>query len=252
MATSPESSAAPSAAASAAVQALEGGLVVSCQAGAGHPLADPEIIARLAACAELGGAVGVRVESAEDVRAVRSRIGLPVIGIRKVEVGAHRPFITPTLADCAALADAGADIIALEAVPDNRAHADEAADLIRVVREELGRPVMADVSTLEEGLAAWAAGADLVGTTLSGYTLASASRVGPDLGLVADLARHGVRAVLEGRVDRPEQVRAAFEAGAWTVVVGTAITDPISLTRRYAAGVPRTRRGVEPNRVPRE
>ncbi|GAA2756083.1 putative N-acetylmannosamine-6-phosphate 2-epimerase [Actinopolymorpha rutila] len=224
---------------SAAVQALEGGLVVSCQAGAGHPLADPEVIARLAACAEAGGAVGVRVESAEDVRAVRRRIGLPIIAIRKVDVGAHRPFITPTLADCAALAEAGADIIALEAVPDNRAQADEAGDLIRAVREQLGRPVMADVATLEEGLAAWSAGADLVGTTLSGYTLASASRIGPDLALLADLASHGVRAVLEGRVDRPEQVRAAFGAGAWTVVVGTAITDPISLTRRYAAGVPR-------------
>ncbi len=225
-----------------AVQALEGGLVVSCQAGAGHPLADPDVIARLAACAEAGGAVGVRVESAEDVRAVRARIGLPVVGIRKVDVGAHRPFITPTLADCAALAEAGADIIALEAVTDNRAYDGEAADLIRAVHEELGRPVMADVATLEEGLAAWAAGADLVGTTLSGYTRASASRVGPDLALVAELASHGVRAVLEGRVDRPEQVRAAFEAGAWTVVVGTAITDPIALTRRYAAGTPRNDR----------
>ncbi|WP_020575468.1 N-acetylmannosamine-6-phosphate 2-epimerase [Actinopolymorpha alba] len=221
------------------VAALRGGLVVSCQAAPGHPFDDPAAIALLAACAEQGGAVAVRIESAPNVRATRARVGVPIIGIKKVHTGAHRPFITPTLADCAELAAAGADIIALETVPDNRPDPGEVATLIERVHREVARPVMADVATIDEGMAAWSAGADLVASTLSGYTRHSASRTGPDLDLVAALAARGVRAVLEGRVDSPDQVRTAFERGAWSVVVGTAITDPLVITRRFAVAAPR-------------
>ncbi len=221
------------------VAELRGGLVVSCQAADGHPLADPGTIAALAACAEEGGAVAVRIESAANVRVTRTRIGLPIIGIKKVDTGAHRPFITPTLADCVELAEAGADLIALETAADNRPDPDETARLIDRVRREVDRPVMADVATEEEGVAAWSAGADLVATTLSGYTAATTGRSTPDIELVGALSRRGIRTVLEGGVRTAKQVRDAFAQGAWAVVVGTAITDPMAITRWFVAATDR-------------
>ncbi|GAA2336026.1 putative N-acetylmannosamine-6-phosphate 2-epimerase [Dactylosporangium salmoneum] len=213
---------------------LAGGLVVSCQAPEGHPLRSPDAIARLAACAELGGAAAVRVNHPDDVRAVKAAVSLPVIGLHKVRAD-DRYLITPTWALAEALAEAGADIIALEAT--GRADV-PVAEFAGRVRAELDRPVMADVATLEQGEAAWAAGADLVASTLSGYTADSPQRTDPDLALVARLAAAGVRTVAEGRLATAEHVSAAFAAGAYAVVVGTAITDPLALTRRLAAATP--------------
>lgn len=218
------------------IAAIRGGLVVSCQARPGHPLRDSEIIARLAACAELGGAIGLRVNGADDVNAVRRRTHLPVIGIHKVWNG-HRSLITPDLAHARALRQAGADVIAVEFTAETPG---DPAGLVAGIREHVGCPVMADVSTVEEGMSAWQAGAELVGSTLSGYTRVQASTpvAGPDLELVQALADAGVRVVAEGRYSTPEDVRRAFDAGAWSVVVGTAITDPVQLTRRLVAATP--------------
>jgi N-acylglucosamine-6-phosphate 2-epimerase len=218
------------------VAAIRGGLVVSCQARPGHPLRDPEIIARLAVCAELGGALGLRLNGAEDISAARHRTGLPIVGIQKVWQG-HRSLITPALEYAHDLRQAGADIIAVEYTAETPG---DPAALLAAIREQTGSPVMADVSTVEEGLSAWQAGADLVGSTLSGYTQAQAGTlpVGPDLDLVQALASAGVRVVGEGRYSTPDDVRRAFDAGAWSVVVGTAITDPVQITRRLVAVTP--------------
>jgi len=218
------------------VAAIGGGLVVSCQAQPGHPLRDPDIIARLAVCAELGGALGLRINGAEDIAAVRRHSRLPIIGIHKVWHG-HRSLITPSLEYAHALQQAGADIIAVDFTAETPG---DPAALVAAIREQTGCPVMADVSTVDEGLAAWQAGADLVSSTLSGYTRAQASALpdGPDLELVEALASTGVRVVGEGRYRTPEDVRRAFDAGAWSVVVGAAITDPIQITRRLVAATP--------------
>ncbi|MEU7001896.1 N-acetylmannosamine-6-phosphate 2-epimerase [Nonomuraea sp. NPDC046570] len=217
------------------LERVRGGLVVSCQAPAGHPLRDPEVMARLAECAVLGGAAGLRVNSAEDVRAVRRRTGLPLIGLHKVRHG-HRDVITPSLELAGRLAEAGADVIAVDLTPESPG---PGLKLITDVREQLGLPVMADVSTLEEGLAAWQAGADVVGTTLSGYTAGQLPPPDePDLRLVEALAAREVRVIAEGRYRTEAQVRQAFANGAWAVVVGGAITDPVAITTRLAAAAP--------------
>ncbi|HEY6738629.1 MAG TPA: putative N-acetylmannosamine-6-phosphate 2-epimerase [Actinopolymorphaceae bacterium] len=221
------------------VERLRGGLIVSCQAGAGHPLDDPRSISALARCAERGGAVAVRVEGERNVAAVRSAVSLPVMGIAKVRLErSARPFITPGFEDCRRLVAAGAAMVAVEATRDNRPDPREFPRICARVHDDLGVPVMADVSTVEEGLAASAAGADLVATTLSGYTSSSQGRPAPDLELVEALSAKGIRPVLEGRVRTPDDVARAFAAGAWSVVVGTAITDPEALTRRFAAAAP--------------
>jgi N-acylglucosamine-6-phosphate 2-epimerase len=97
---------------------------------------------------------------------------------------------------------------------------------------------MADISTLDEGLAAWDAGVDLIGTTPSGYTAYSKAKL-PDLALVEDLAEAGCRVVAEGGNYTSQSAAKAIEHGAWAVCVGTAITDPLALTREYVRALAR-------------
>lgn len=227
------------------VDRLRGGVVVSCQANGDHPMARPEHIAALARCAERGGAVAVRIDGAVNVATVAAVVTIPILGIAKVRATAvGRSFITPTFDDCRRLVEAGAALVAVEATTDLRKDPDEFADLCAHVHAELAVPVMADVSTFDEGLTAADASADLVATTLSGYTSTSPLRSGPDLNLVDRLAQVGLPVVLEGRVGRPDDVSAAFARGAWSVVVGTAITDPVAITRGFveAATSPATSR----------
>ncbi len=216
---------------------LRGRLIVSCQALPGSPLRYPEIIAALAQCAERGGAGGVRVDGPADIAAVRRVVSVPIIGIQKI-LGSSPVYITPTLEAARAVAEAGADIVAVQATRERDPGDVLLPDLIMRIHEEYGIPVMADVSTVDEGLAAAAAGADLVATTLAGYTPRSHQIKGPDLDLVRDLARRSpVPVVAEGRISTPEEARAALHAGAWAVVVGRAITMPEAITERFVRAV---------------
>lgn len=221
------------------LDAIRGGLVVSCQTPPGHPLRLAAVVPALAECALQGNASGLRVDGVADVRAVRQRVPLPIIGIQKRFRDGMRPLITPSYRDCEDLVQAGADIVAVEATGEGSLGSDEFASLVARAHAELRVPVMADVSTFSEGLLAWRSGADLVGTTLSGYTAYTSATEGPDLTLVAELAAADVRVVLEGRVSVPADVVAGFGRGAWAVVVGKAITDPLATTERFAQVAPR-------------
>ena len=212
----------------APVDHIRGGLVVSCQAPPGHPLHDSHVLALLARCAEIGGAKGVRVNGPDDVRAAKQLVDVPIIGLYKLRRADSRDLITPGFDYAAQLARAGADVIAVEATAET---VGDPVELIRRVRAELGLPVMADVSTTDEGMRAWDAGAELVGTTLAGYTPYSDSGTGPDIELVRNLSRKGVRTVAEGRYATVRDVAAALDAGAWSVVIGSAITDALTITR---------------------
>ena len=215
------------------VERLRGGLIVSCQAVPPSPLRDARIIAALAQCAERGGAAGVRVDSPGDVAAVRRVLSITVIGIYKIRDAAP-VYITPTFLAAQAVARAGADIVAIQATGQRTSAADPLSDLISRVHTECGVQVMADVATLEEGREAAAAGADLVATTMSGYTPSSRQIPGPDLDLVGELASAlQVPVVAEGRIRTPEEAAAALRAGAWAVVVGRAITMPEAITERF-------------------
>jgi len=213
---------------------LRGRLIVSCQAASGSPLRDPAIIAALARCAELGGAGGVRIDGPVDIAAVRKVVRVPIIGIHKIS-GSSPLYITPTFETARAIVRAGADIVAVQATAERDASPDPLPQLVARLRLEARVPVMADVSTLDEGLAAAAAGADLVATTMAGYTPQSRQIPGPDLELVRELAgRVTIPIIAEGRIRTPEEAAEAIRAGAWAVVVGRAITMPEAITENFA------------------
>lgn len=213
------------------LEIIASGLIVSCQAPTRSPMREPSIMARVAQAAQLGGAAGLRVNGSEDVAAVADATSIPIIGLHKVP-GPRRDIITPDDRLARALLDAGAHIVAVEATRE--ALGDDLSLLDRI--RALGAPVMADVATIDEGLRAWDAGVDIVGTTLSGYTTdTTPAAEEPDLALVEALAARGVLVIAEGRYRSPAQVRAAFDAGAHAVVVGGAITDPLTTTERFAA-----------------
>jgi N-acylglucosamine-6-phosphate 2-epimerase len=185
----------------------------------------------------------VRVNGTEAVRLAKASGGLVVIGIEKVWIGEGRlrngrPAITPGRREAAALAAAGADMIAFEATQD--LHGERVAEAVVEIRSEVGMSVMADVSTIEEGRTAFGAGADVVASTLAGYTRAAAFPSGPDLALVASLAREGVPVAAEGRISSPEYAVAAMQAGALFVVVGRAITDPVGISLDFSRALAST------------
>ncbi|PZA06279.1 MULTISPECIES: N-acetylmannosamine-6-phosphate 2-epimerase [unclassified Meiothermus] len=222
------------------VAKLQHKLIVSCQARAGSPLYGPRFMAAMAKAAERGGAGGIRANGAEDIRAIRAVTQLPIIGIDKRLDPQGNVIITPDLESARRVVEAGADLVALSCAFYQRLNLPELHALIREIQAELGVPVMADCSTLEEGLWAAEAGADLLASTLSGYTPATQGLgQGPDLELVALLARQtSVPVVAEGRIWTPQEARAALEAGAYAVVVGTAITNPTEITRRFVEALP--------------
>jgi N-acylglucosamine-6-phosphate 2-epimerase len=220
------------------VAALEGELIVSCQAYPGEPMRDPRTMAQVAASVERGGAVAVRAQGLEDIRQVKEAVGVPVIGIWKD--GAEGVFITPTLEHCRSVIEAGADILALDGTQRPRPDGLTFAQTVDAVRESFSGPIMADCDSVESALAAAEAGADIVGTTLSGYTDARPTVEGPDLELLRELAEALPATsvlVAEGRVHTPAQAAACADAGAFAVVVGTAITHPTTLTTWFRDAV---------------
>jgi len=213
---------------------IKGGLIVSCQAPENTPLGQPAVLAALAEAAVRGGAVGIRANLPQNIRAIRELVRVPIIGIYKHTLPDYPVYITPTWEHARAVVEAGADIVAIDAT--QRERPEPLPELIRRIHEQLGVPVMADISTLEEGIAAAERGADLVATTLSGYTPYTQDRraLGADIALVAQLAqRVNVPVICEGRIASPEDARLALEAGAWAVVVGTAITAIDHVTARF-------------------
>jgi N-acylglucosamine-6-phosphate 2-epimerase len=219
---------------------IQNGLIVSCQAPADSPLCKPEIIAALAETAEQNGAVAVRIDSPKHIRAVKHAVKVPIFGIYKVIYDSSKVYITPTFKAAKEVAEAGADVIAIDATLRQRPEGESLTKIVLRIKEELNLPVMADVSTLEEGLnAVEAIGVDFVSTTLSGYTNATKHLIEPDFELVEKLAgRLDVPVICEGRLRSSDDVRRAFDCGAFAVVVGGAITGVDQLVQQFVSAMP--------------
>lgn len=229
---------------SARVASLKGALIASCQAGPESPLNQPSIIAALAKSSELGGAQGFRVDGPANVAAVRAVSALPIFGINKVERDGYDVFITSTLGDALEVVSAGADIVALDGTQRSRPYGESLADIIASLHE-IGIPVMADISTRSEAYAAAEAGADMVATTLAGYTpyTSHVDKRGPDFHLLEDLRELPVPVVVEGRIWTTDHIVSCFEGAAHAVIIGSAITVPELITRRFVAAAREAQRG---------
>jgi len=183
-----------------------------------------------------GGAVGIRANGTEDIRLIRSKVSVPLIGIWKS--GRSGVVITPTLAHALAVADAGANIVALDGTRRLRQDGLSLHETIRRFRDHSDAQIMADVGSVGDGLFASEAGADMVSTTLVGYTGEVVRSDGPDLSVLQELAsRLDIPVFAEGRIRVPSDAVAALEAGAFAAVVGTAITHPATLTEGFVDAV---------------
>jgi N-acylglucosamine-6-phosphate 2-epimerase len=228
---------------------IANGLIVSCQAPANSPLAKSEIIAAFAETAVQNGAVGVRIDSPENIRAVKKSVKVPVIGIYKIISENSEVYITPTFDSAKQVTTAGADIIAIDATFRVRPNNESLAEIVEKIHKELNLPVMADVATFEEGLNAEKIGCDFIGTTLSGYTNETKHIVEPDFELVTKLSNLTIPTICEGRLREPCAVRKAFECGAFAVVVGNAITGTDWLVREFVEATPKENKIFEQARI---
>jgi len=203
----------------------------------------------MAQVAERHGAVGVRIDGVRNIKAASRKVSVPIIGIEKLRLAGSAVYITPTFESVRRVQGAGADIIALDATGRRRPGSQCLEEIIREAKRSFGAVIMADVATLDEASRAAELGADLVATTLYGYTSSTRSRQGPAFDLVRDASCHlSIPVVLEGHVRKPEEVSKAFDFGAYAVVVGKAITDIEWLVGRFAAAVPKCRKACEPAR----
>lgn len=224
---------------------LKNVLIVSSQASEGEPLCAPEHICALALSGINGGAKGLRLEGADNIAYVRKHTDLPIVGLLKSKLVSdddklRKVYITASFEDAKLCADAGSDIVALDATPRERHDGLSLDTTIARIHNELHVPVWADISTFEEGVQARAAGADVVSTTLFGYTAATSREpeAPPDFDLLKRLCKElDCPIVLEGRVWHPHEVSQAFELGAHAVVVGSAITRPQLITKRFVAAI---------------
>jgi glucokinase-like ROK family protein len=222
--------------------ALKDALVVSCQAAPGDPLENVDALRRIALACLQGGAGGLRLNGGDCIAAVRPDTKVPIIGLKKAYLEG-RLRITPDFAAAAELANAGADIIALDCTDRIWPGGEPWQQLVNRIHQELHLPVMADIATLEEARAAAAAGADMIGTTLHGYTEQTEQADGFSWALLADIIRETGRPVVaEGHISTPEEARRAISAGAWCVVVGSAITRPGTITSEFARAVPQAQK----------
>ena len=220
---------------------FERGLIVSCQAEEGDPFYAPEYVALFARAAEMGGAVGIRAREANNVRAIRKAVALPLIGLTKASFPDGRVLITPTEADVTDLLEAGVDMVAVDATSRRRPNGKTGDEFIAAIRHSFPSVrILADVATVAEGIAAHRAGATAVATTLSGYTPETENRCGdgPDWDLLASLVQAvDAPVILEGSVASPSDARRAMDLGAYAVVVGTAITRPRLIVANYVSAL---------------
>lgn len=189
----------------------------------------------MAEAARRAGCKCIRTSSVRDVKEIKRKTKLPVIGLIKRVYEGYESYITPTMREVDELVEADADIVALDCTMLSRGDGLTVSEFLHEIRKKYPDIVlMADISTLDEGIQAWKCGVDLVGTTMSGYTPYSPQKDEPDYELVGNLARSvDIPVIAEGKVHYPEQAKKMLELGAYAVVVGGAITRPLEIAQRF-------------------
>lgn len=220
---------------------IKGQLIVSCQALPNEPLylEEMSIMPLMAKAAILGGACGIRTNSYRDVSKIKETVSVPVIGLIKKKYENFPQHITVGMDEIDDLVEAKADIIALDCTLRERHDGLTINEFIAKIKNKYPNILlMADISTLEEGINAYKAGVDFVGTTLSGYTPYTKNDPAPNFDLIKKLVESiPIPVIAEGRIHTPEQAKKMLELGAYAVVVGGAITRPLEITERFVKGM---------------
>ena len=215
---------------------LKRGLIVSCQAVKGEPLYGLDMMGHFAYAAVQGGAVGIRTGYVGDIQSVQKRVNVPIIGIIKQEYKGSDVYITPTLAEVKSLLDTKCDVIALDCTrrPRPKESLEELVQYIRSNSPETA--IMADCDNMDSALEARKLGFDYIGTTMRGYTPATKGISIPDYDFIAELVKRfpDTRIIAEGGIWEREQLARVWRLGVYAVVIGTAITRPMDITKRFA------------------
>jgi N-acylglucosamine-6-phosphate 2-epimerase len=216
---------------------IKGGLIVSCQALEDEPLHSSFIMAKMAYAAMLGGAVGIRCNSGEDIREIKKTVKLPIIGLSKKLYKGYSVFITPTMREVKEVVEAGAHIVAIDATDRKRPDNLTLKEFFIEIKKQYPKAIiMGDISTVEEGVMCESLGFDLVSTTLRGYTEDTKDIELPDFNFLSELlSKLSIPVIAEGGIWTPEQLRRAMEIGAYSAVIGTAITRPMEITKRFVS-----------------
>ena len=213
---------------------IKGGLIVSCQALEDEPLFSSFIMGRMALAAKEGGAKAIRAQGIDDIKEIKKVTNMPIIGLIKKLYSDSDIYITATMKEVKELVHSKCcEMIALDLTHRKRPNGENVKDLIKYIHDN-NILVMADISTYEEGIDAERLGVDCVSTTLSGYTSYSRQEKGPDLDLVKRLSNDlKIPVIAEGRIHSPEDLKRAYQCGAYSAVVGGAITRPKEITERF-------------------
>lgn len=223
------------------LDAIYHSIVVSCQALPDEPLYCEEmsLMPFMAQAAKQAGAKCIRTSSVRDIAAIKEKTGLPVIGLIKRKYEGFDSYITPTMREIDELVAVESDIVALDCTGLKRGDGLSINEFIAKIKDKYPDiALMADISTLEEGLNAWKCGVDIVGTTMSGYTPFSRQAEGPDFALAKGLAEQvTIPVIAEGKIHSPQQAKEMLATGVHAIVVGGAITRPLEIAARFYQGI---------------
>jgi N-acylglucosamine-6-phosphate 2-epimerase len=216
---------------------VKNGLIVSCQVPDDTAINTPEFIAAQALTVIQAGAVAIRAQGITNVRAIGKVVDVPIIGLVKRFDDSSPVYITPSVSDVLELENAGATIVAIDATGRLRTGGQTLADFISQIRLESNVLLLADVDSVESAIEAEELGCDAVATTLSGYTDIPVTGL-PNIDLIKEISKHvKIPIIAEGGFNRPESVSEAFTAGAMSVCIGTAITNPYLLTKHFLSAI---------------
>ena len=221
------------------IEKIRGNLIVSCQARPGWPMYGAEIMAAFAMAAKQGGAAAVRATGPDNLKAIKQKVDLPLMGINKIFSDESEVYITPTWESARQILEVGIDIVCMDATPRSRPGGENVRDILNMIRNNYPDVIaVGEISTIDEAKAILDCGFDFISTTLAGFTKESSGIHSVDLQLIRDIRGcMDIPVIAEGMISTPAEARMALEAGAFSVVVGTAITRPEILTKRFVEGM---------------